>query len=124
MNIEELRDYCLSLGGVDERFPFAKIAGGENVLVFYVCNHMFAFLDISDYDLLTIKCQTERIEELREQFEWADKPSHENGKYWLGLHINITPTDLAKELITNSYRLVKEKYEKKKPPRRSVKNRH
>ena len=51
MNIEELRDYCLSLGDVEEKFPFAKIKGGGSVLVFYVCGHMFAFLDIADYDL-------------------------------------------------------------------------
>ena len=83
MNIEELRDYCLSLDDVEEKFPFAKIKGGESVLVFYVCGHMFAFLDIADYDIVTIKCQTERIAELREHYEWADKPSHENGKYWV-----------------------------------------
>ena len=40
MNIEELRTYCLSLETVEEKFPFAKIKGGESVLVFYVCNHM------------------------------------------------------------------------------------
>ena len=42
MNIEELRDYCLLLEAVEEKFPFAKIKGGKSVLVFYVRNHMFA----------------------------------------------------------------------------------
>ena len=60
---------------------FAKILGGENVLVFYVCNHMFAMVDISDSDLINVKCQTERIIDLREHYEWADRPSHMNGKY-------------------------------------------
>lgn len=114
MNIEELRDYCLSLGDVEEKFPFAKIKGGESVLVFYVCGHMFAFLDIADYDIVTVKCQTERIAELREHYDWADKPSHENGKYWMGIHANIVPDDMARELIANSYNLVKQKYSKRK----------
>ena len=60
MNIEELRTYCLSLETVEEKFPFAKIKGGESVLVFYVCNHMFAMVDLDDSDIVNIKCQPER----------------------------------------------------------------
>lgn len=37
MNIEDYRDYCLSLGDVEEKFPFTKFKNGEGVLVFYVC---------------------------------------------------------------------------------------
>ena len=101
MNIEELRTYCLSLETVEEKFPFAKIKGGESVLVFYVCNHM-------------LKCQPERIVDLREHCEWAGKASHMNNKYWLGMRLNGVPDDTAKELISNSYSIVKEKYRKKK----------
>ena len=35
MNIEEYRDYCLSLGeDVEERLPFQKFKGGEGVRMF------------------------------------------------------------------------------------------
>ena len=37
MNIEDYRDYCLSLGDVEEKFPFTKFKNGKAVLVFYVC---------------------------------------------------------------------------------------
>lgn len=37
-----------------------------------------------------------------------------NSKYWLGMHLNGVMDDTAKELISNSYSIVKEKYTKKK----------
>ena len=114
MNIEKLREYCISLEAAEEKFPFAKIMGGENVLVFYVCNHMFAMVDLNDSDVVNIKCQPERILDLREHYEWADKASHMNSKYWLGMHLNGVMDDTAKELISNSYSIVKKKYTKKK----------
>lgn len=114
MNIEELRDYCLLLEAVEEKFPFAKIKGGKSVLVFYVRNHMFAMIDLNDCDIVNVKCQPERILDLREHFDWADKASHMNSKYWLGMHINTAPDDMAKELISNSYSIVKDKYTKKR----------
>ena len=37
MNIEDYREYCLSLGTeVEEKLPFQKFKSGEGVLVFYV----------------------------------------------------------------------------------------
>lgn len=44
MNIEDYRDFCLSLGdGIEEKFPFTKFKNGEGVLVFYVCGHMLSY---------------------------------------------------------------------------------
>ena len=114
MKIEELHEYSISLEAVEEKFPFAKIKGGESVLVLYVCNHMFAMVDLNDSDVVNVKCQPERIADLREHCEWAVKASHMNNKYWLGMHIDTAPDDIAKELIYNSYSIVKEKYTKKK----------
>lgn len=114
MNIEELREYCISLEDVEEKSPFAKIKGGESVLVFYVYNHMFAMVDLNDSDIVNVKCQPERILNLREHYEWADKTSHMNNKYWIGMHLNGVMDDTAKELISNSYSIVKEKYTKKR----------
>ena len=50
MNVEEYRDYCLSLGeDVEEKLPFVKFKNGDSVLVFYVCGHMFCFFDLNDF---------------------------------------------------------------------------
>ena len=48
MNVEEIQDFCLSLGNdVEEKLPFTKFKNGEGVLVFYVCGHMFCFFDLN-----------------------------------------------------------------------------
>ena len=40
MNIEDYREYCLSLDNdVEEKLPFQKFKSGEGVLVFYVSGH-------------------------------------------------------------------------------------
>lgn len=65
MNVEEIRDYCLSLGSdVEEKLPFVKFKNGEGVLVFYVCGHMFCFFDLNDFQVISLKCQPERIDEI------------------------------------------------------------
>ena len=41
MNIEDYREYCLSLGeDIEEKLPFQKFKNGEGVLVFYVMGHL------------------------------------------------------------------------------------
>ena len=65
MNVEEIRDFCLSLGtDVEEKLPFVKFKNGEGVLVFYVCGHMFCFFDLNDFQVISLKCQPERIDEI------------------------------------------------------------
>ncbi len=114
MNVEELRNYCLSMDEtVEEKFPFAKFKSGENVLVFYINGHMFCFLDIIEFERVNLKCQPERIDVLKEEYEFVGNPSHENAKYWIGLDIRKVPDKLVRELIANSFALVKEKYKKK-----------
>ena len=44
MNIEDYREFCLSLGGdVEEKLPFTAFQYASGVLVFYVHGHMFSF---------------------------------------------------------------------------------
>ncbi len=115
MNIEELRDYCLSLDPtVEEKFPFAKFKHGENVLVFYICGHMFCFLDIESFERVMLKCQPERIEQLRAEHDFIGDPFNESAKHWIGVDAQQAPTDLMQELIANSFDLVKAKYTPKK----------
>ena len=46
MNIEDYREYCLSLGDdVEEKLPFTAFHHASGVLVFYVHGHMFSFFD-------------------------------------------------------------------------------
>jgi len=113
MNIEEYRDYCLSLGtDVYEKLPFQKFKSGEGVLVFYVCGHMFSFFDCNDFSVISLKCQPERIDELKAQYDCVGKPYNESPKYWIGINPHIAEDELLKELTKNSYNIVKSKYTK------------
>ena len=65
MNIEELREYCLSLEDVTEKTPFGKFAKRfDSVLVFYILDHMFCMTDMDDFTSVTVKADPEVIEEL------------------------------------------------------------
>ena len=58
MNIEDYREYCLSLAAdVEEKLPFQKFKNGEGVLVFYVMGHMFSFFDLTrnSYEIVKAK---------------------------------------------------------------------
>jgi predicted DNA-binding protein (MmcQ/YjbR family) len=63
MNIEEIREYCLTRPGVTEGFPF-----NDTALVFKVAGKMFALLDLSEEQRgISLKCNPELAIELREQ---------------------------------------------------------
>lgn len=115
MNIEDLRCYCLSLDSdVEEKLPFVKFKNGDGVLVFYVCGHMFCFFDLNDFRCISLKCQPERIDELKAEYDCIGNPYNESSKHWIGLDPHTAPDRLTKELIRNSDEIVKAKYSKRK----------
>jgi predicted DNA-binding protein (MmcQ/YjbR family) len=64
MNIEEIREYCLSKKEVSESLPF-----NDTAMVFKVAGKMFALLDLSeDQRGLSLKCDPELAIELREHY--------------------------------------------------------
>ena len=74
MNIEEIREYCLSKPGVTESLPF-----NDTALVFKVAGKMFALLDLSeDQRGISLKCDPERAIELRERHSEVTPAWHFN----------------------------------------------
>ena len=115
MNIEEYRDYCLSLGDdVEEKMPFQKFKNGDGVLVFYVSGHMFSFFDCDDFSVISLKCQPDCIDELKAHNECIGNPYNESPKHWIGINPVTAPNKLLMELTKNSYEIVKAKYNKVK----------
>ena len=111
MNIEDYRDYCLSLGAdVEEKLPFTAFRYASGVLVFYVHGHMFSFLDCDNYGIITLKCQPDRIEALKMQYACIGKPFNLSPKYWIGVDATTAPDELLRRLTQNSYEIVKAKY--------------
>lgn len=115
MNIEDYREYCLSLGDdVEEKLPFTAFRYACGVLVFYVHGHMFSFFDCDNFSLITLKCQPERIEDLKAVFSCIGKPYNLSPKYWIGVNVETATDELLRELTRNSYEIVKSKYKKEK----------
>lgn len=115
MNIEEFRDFCLSLPEVSEATPFEKFTKGRfTILVFYVNGHMFCYFNIDDFSTVTIKCPTEMIEELKERYVAAGAPFNGNKHHWISIRMQSDIDDsLLKELVKESYLLVKRKNRKR-----------
>lgn len=109
MNIEEFRDYCLSLPGVTEATPFEKFTRGRyTILVFYVAGHMFCYFNIDDFKAVTIKCESSLMAELKEQYQAVGEPFNGDKRYWMSVEVNSDVDDnTLKLLVMQSYQLVK-----------------
>ena len=110
MNLEELREYCLSLPYVTEDMPF-----GEDVLVFRICNRIFVLTNLESVPLrVSLKCNPERAIELREQYpEQIIAGYHLNKKHWNTVLLEGLSLSLIKEMIQHSYEQVLSKVPKK-----------
>jgi len=103
MDIESLREYCLSLPDVTEGFPF-----DETTLVFKVKGKMFLLTDLEGPLTMNVKCEPEKAVELREQYSCVKPGYHMNKKHWNTVEIDGSVTDkVLKEWIDESYRLVR-----------------
>ncbi|MDQ3050803.1 MAG: MmcQ/YjbR family DNA-binding protein [Bacteroidota bacterium] len=77
MNIEEIREYCLSKKATTESFPF-----DEDTLVFKVMGKMFCLTSLSEGDSINLKCDPEKAIELRDHFDCVQPGYHMNKKMW------------------------------------------
>ncbi len=77
MNIESIREYCLSLPLVTEDFPF-----DETTLVFRVVGKIFAMTDLDRPDMVSLKCNPDYALQLREEHAEISGAWHMNKRYW------------------------------------------
>lgn len=103
MNIEELREYCLSLKGTTEHFPFDEVT-----LVIKVQGKMFALIPLDNPETqIALKCDPERAIALREKYDAITPAYHFNKKHWNSARIDPSISHaLLCELIQHSYDLV------------------
>ncbi len=103
MNIELIRDYCLSKPNAEETQPF-----GPDVLVFKVHNKAFLLLPLNTEDLrFNVKCNPELALELREQYSSVLPGFHMNKKHWNTIIVDGSiPAKHIKEWIDHSYELI------------------
>ncbi len=112
MDIIEFREYCLGLGEVEERTPFGKFnAKYDSILAFYVCGHMFCFIDIEDFTYVDLKAAPDIIEELRTTKTSVGNPINQSLKHWIKIDIGGDVSDAQiHDLVKEGFRIVKEKY--------------
>lgn len=112
MNIEELREYCITQKSVSEELPF-----GPDTLVFKVAGKVFLLVGLDQVDQLSfnVKCDPEYAVELREKYEQTVLPGyHMNKKHWNTVFANRELSDdTLFGLIDHSYQLVFQSLPKK-----------
>ncbi|VBB45880.1 conserved hypothetical protein [uncultured Paludibacter sp.] len=104
MNIEDLREYCLSLKGAEETFPFDDVT-----LVMKVGGKMFALIPLDEVNAsISLKCDPDLAIELRERYNCVQPGYHFNKNHWNTVYISseITSSQIQ-EWINLSYNLVK-----------------
>ncbi|MEP1490212.1 MAG: MmcQ/YjbR family DNA-binding protein [Algibacter sp.] len=107
MNIEQIRDYCLSKKGTTEEFPF-----DEDALVFKVLGKMFALTSLKGWEAgsqsINLKCDPEYAQELRAEYESIEPGFHMNKKHWntIRLFKDELPPQFIIQCIDHSYNMV------------------
>jgi predicted DNA-binding protein (MmcQ/YjbR family) len=103
MNVEILREYCISKGHATEGFPF-----GENTLVFKVKGRIFALANLDGDLSVNLKCDPLLALELREKFSAVTPGYHMNKKHWNTVILDGSiPDKEILDWIDHSYDLVK-----------------
>ena len=115
MDIESVREYCLSLPLATEDFPF-----DETTLAFRIGGRIFAMLDLERTEWFVLKCEPDYALTLRDAHPEITGAWHMNKKHWNQLNLYGTLTDkLIQSLIRHSYNEVV-----KKLPRRTKEELH
>jgi predicted DNA-binding protein (MmcQ/YjbR family) len=103
MNIETLREYCISKKGADESFPF-----GVDTLVFKVKGKIFALVNLNSELSINLKCEPAFAIELRERYSSVTAGYHMNKKHWNTVLLDgSVPDKEIQTWIDHSYDLVK-----------------
>lgn len=112
MNIEDFRRYCLSLPGVHDDFPFGKATSeyDRNLLVFYVVDKWFCFVNAEAFDFCTIRCAPEEIPGLVDRYEGITPGWHMDKRHWISVRFDgDIPAAEILGLVRRSYGLARAK---------------
>ncbi|MBL7738178.1 MAG: MmcQ/YjbR family DNA-binding protein [Chitinophagaceae bacterium] len=109
MNIEQLREYCLSKPDTEETLPF-----GPDTLVFKVKGKLFLLVGLDEEPLrFNVKCDPDKALELREAYPCVLPGYHMNKKHWNTVVVDGSVSlKLLRGWIDHSYDLVTGKKKK------------
>lgn len=102
MNVEDLREYCLSLPHATECMPF-----DDKTLVFKIGGKMFCLVSLTETLSINVKCDPEEVFEIRESFPAVLPGVHMNKRHWNTVILDGTISDsMLKVWILKSYKLI------------------
>lgn len=107
MQVDQLRDYCLSKKGTTEEMPF-----DNETLVFKVMGKIFMLLGLERWERgepsINVKCDPQKAIALREEYDGVVTGAwHMNKKHWNTIILDQSMDDAtALEWIDHSYNLV------------------
>ncbi len=109
MNIESIRDYCLSLPMTSEDMAF-----GDEYLLFRVCDKIFACYGFMREDYFVLKADPDQALDFRDRYPEIEPAWHWNKRYWNQVRLNGNLSDdFIKSLIRNSFAEVVKKLPKR-----------
>ena len=100
MNIEDVREYCLSLPNTTEDMPF-----GDDILCLRVDGRIFALLWLGWPDThIALKCNPDIATALREQYRAVRPAYHMNKANWITVTLDgSVPDETIKMLLDMSF---------------------
>ncbi|SFS58791.1 MmcQ/YjbR family DNA-binding protein [Mucilaginibacter polytrichastri] len=115
MDIEQFREFCLSFDQATEGMPFKGFfRNSKFILVFYVRTRMFCLFDIESFNCVTIRCNSEEIQELKEKYIAIDKPFNLSHRSWISVRFNADmPDESIRSMVEASYNLAVKSLSKK-----------
>jgi predicted DNA-binding protein (MmcQ/YjbR family) len=108
MDVEAVREHCMSMPLATEDFPF-----DADTLAIRIGGKIFALLPLEKRGLINLKCDPERAILLREEYSAITPGYHMHKASWNTLRFGELPQALVKELIQHSYNLVRESLPRK-----------
>lgn len=109
MNIEEVREYTLTLNGATEDMPY-----GPDWLVFRIGGKIFLHIWLeSPEPTCALKLPPEQGQQLREQFEGVRPAYHLNKTHWSDIYLEMVDENHVRQWIEQSYKLVLSKLPKR-----------
>lgn len=100
MNIEEVREYCLSLPFATERCPF-----GPDTLAMEIGGHMFCLMTLDgEWNFYIIKVDPDYGVELCERYSGIRPGYHMNKRHWVSVDFQgDVPDKVQERLLYHSY---------------------
>ncbi len=99
MNIEEVREYGLSLPHATERCPF-----GPDTLALEIGGKMFCLMELSGrWDFYNVKVDPEFSVELQSRYASVRPGYHMNKRHWISIDFNgDVPRDVERQIIAHA----------------------